>query len=121
MQDNRLENSKNMVKIAVAALEDKKGEDIRVIDISEVTSIGDYFVIATGTNSSQVQALVDNVQEQLYKAGYSTDKIEGYRSGSWVLLDYNDIIIHVFSKEDRVFYNLERIWRDGKDIEITEL
>lgn len=121
MEDKSLEISKEMVKIAVAALEDKKGEDIRVIDINNVSSIGDYFVIATGTNSSQVQALVDNVQEQLFKAGYSTDKIEGYRTGSWVLLDYNDIIIHVFSKEDRIFYNLERIWRDGKDVDITEL
>ena len=121
MQDNRLDNSKEMVKIAVAALEDKKGEDIRVIDISDVSVIADYFVLATGTNANQVQALVDNVQESLYKAGYETSKIEGYRTGSWVLLDYNDIIIHVFSKEDRLFYNLEKIWRDGKDVDVTEL
>lgn len=121
MDDKNLEISKEMVKIAVAALEDKKGEDVRVIDISTVSSIGDYFVIATGTNSNQVQALVDNVQEQLFKAGYSTDKIEGYRTGSWVLLDYGDIIIHIFSQEDRIFYNLERIWKDGKDVELTDL
>jgi ribosome-associated protein len=121
MADNKLEIAKEMVKIAVAALEDKKGEDIRVIDISNVTVIADYFIIANGSNTNQVQALVDNVQEALYKAGYETNKIEGYHTGAWVLLDYNDIIIHVFSKEDRLFYDLERIWRDGKTIDVANL
>jgi ribosome-associated protein len=110
--------SKEMVKIAVDALKDKKGEDLRIIDISKVSVIADYFIIANGNNVNQVQALVDNVQEQLYKAGYPDPRVEGYRSASWVLLDYNDVIIHVFSKEDRLFYDLERIWRDG--IEVSE-
>ena len=114
-------NAKEMVKIAVAALADKKGEEIRVIDISGVTVIADYFIIATGANSNQVQALVDNVQEELFKAGHEECKVEGYKTASWVLLDYNDIIIHVFSKEDRMFYDLERIWRDGKVIETDTL
>ncbi len=113
--------SKTMAKIAVAALEDKKGEDIRVIDISKVSVIADYFIIASGTNKNQVQALVDNVQDQLYKAGYSTDKIEGYNSGSWILLDYNDIVIHVFSEEDRMFYDLERMWKDGIKTDCSKL
>lgn len=121
MADNKLEIAKEMVKIAVAALDDKKGEDIRVIDISNVTVIADYFIIANGTNTNQVQALVDNVQEALFKAGYETSKIEGYHTGAWVLLDYNDIIIHVFSKDDRLFYDLERIWRDGKTVDIANL
>lgn len=113
--------SAKMCKIACDALEDKKAEDIRVIDISEVSVMADYFIIANGTNENQVKALVDNAQEELYKAGYEPKQIEGYRSANWVLLDYSDIIIHVFSKEDRLFYDLERIWRDGKDIDYKEL
>ena len=118
MADN---NIKDLVKIAVEALEEKKAEDVRIIDISGVTVIADYFIIATGNNVNQVKALVDNVQEALFKAGKEECRLEGYSSGSWVLLDYNDFIIHVFSKEDRLFYDLERIWRDGKVIESTEL
>ncbi len=109
--------SKEMAKIAYNALDDKKAEDITVIDITGVSVMADYFVIANGTNQNQVKALVDNVQEELYKAGYEPKQVEGYRSANWVLLDYNDIIVHVFSKEDRLFYDLERIWRDGKIIE----
>ena len=114
-------NAKEMVKTAVAALQDKKGEDIRVIDISGVTVIADYFIIASGSNPNQVQALVDNVEEQMYKAGYDDPRVEGYNTASWVLLDYNDVIVHVFSQDDRLFYDLERIWRDGENIDIAVL
>ena len=114
-------NAKEMVKTAVAALQDKKGEDIRVIDISGVTVIADYFIIASGSNPNQVQALVDNVKEQMYKAGYDDPRVEGYNTASWVLLDYNDVIVHVFSQDDRLFYDLERIWRDGKEIDVDSL
>lgn len=111
-------NSLDMVKLAVKALEDKKAEDIRVLDIREVSILADYFIIANGTNSNQIQALVDNVQEEFHKAGYTLKAREGYNSANWVLLDYNDIILHVFSKEDRLFYDLEHIWRDGKEVEL---
>ena len=114
-------NAKEMVKTAVAALQDKKGEDIRVIDISGVTVIADYFIIASGSNPNQVQALLDNVEEQMYKAGYDDPRVEGYNTASWVLLDYNDVIVHVFSQDDRLFYDLERIWRDGKEIDVDSL
>lgn len=114
-------NAKEMVKTAVAALQDKKGEDIRVIDISGVTVIADYFIIASGSNPNQVQALVDNVEEQMYKSGYDDPRVEGYNTASWVLLDYNDVIVHVFSQDDRLFYDLERIWRDGKEIDVDSL
>lgn len=114
-------NAKEMVKTAVAALQDKKGEDIRVIDISGVTVIADYFIIASGSNPNQVQALVDNVEEQMYKAGYDDPRVEGYNTASWVLLDYNDVIVNVFSQDDRLFYDLERIWRDGKEIDVDSL
>lgn len=116
-----MDRSKDMAKIACAALEEKKAEDIRVIDIHEITVLADYFIIANGNNRNQVQALVDNVQEALYKQGYESKQVEGYNTGSWILLDYGDIIIHVFSKEDRLFYDLERIWRDGKFVDVQSL
>lgn len=116
-----MRQSKEMAKIVFEALEDKKGEDIRVIDISEIATFADYFIIANGTNPAQVSAMVDNVEEFLEKKGYLPKRIEGQRNASWVLMDYTDIIVHIFSKEDRLFYDLERIWRDGKDISKEDL
>lgn len=113
--------SREMAKIACDALADKKGEDIRAIDISEISVLADYFIIANGASESQVRALVDNVEEQLDKAGVVTKQREGYGLGSWVLLDFGDIIVHVFDRENRLFYDLERIWSDGRTIAIDEL
>lgn len=114
------EQSIEMTKIALKALEDKKGEDIKVIDISEVSVLADYFIIASGTNRSQIQALTDSVEEQLGRADYLVKQIEGYDTANWILMDFGDIIVHIFDKENRLFYDLERIWRDGKKVEITE-
>lgn len=108
---------KIMAGIAIEALEDKKAEDIRVIDISGVSVLADYFIIATGTNTSQIQAMADEVEEKLGRAGHPMKQIEGYDHANWVLLDFGDIIVHIFDKENRLFYDLERIWRDGKSIE----
>ena len=116
-----MKQSKELVKIAVKALDDKKGEDIKIIDISNVSVLADYFIIATGTNTNQLQSMVDAVDEKLTEAGHHAKQIEGNRSSSWILMDYGDIIVHLFSKEDRLFYNLERIWTDGKKIEVDEL
>lgn len=116
-----MNQSKEMTKLVIGALEDKKAEDIRVIDISEVSVIADYFIIADGSNSNQVQALIDNVEETLGKKGYHPKQIEGYQSASWILMDYGDIIVHVFDKENRLFYDLERIWKDGTSINISEI
>lgn len=113
--------SKEMAKLAYQALSEKKAEDIRIIDISEISVIADYFIIASGSNANQLQAMQDSVDEQLYKAGYHVKQIEGNQRSSWILMDYSDIIVHIFSKEDRLFYDLERIWRDGKDIDPEEL
>ena len=115
------EESRKMAKLAVEALDDKKAEDITIIDISEVSVLADYFIIADGNNKNQVQAMVDNVQEELFKAGYEMKQMEGYREGNWILLDFGDIIIHIFDKENRLFYDLERIWKDGKEVSIEEL
>lgn len=109
-----------MAKIAYKALDEKKGIDIKVIDISKISTISDYFVIASASNTNQVQALVDNVTDELAKAGYNYRQIEGYNSGNWILIDYNDIIIHIFDTDSRVFYDLERIWSDGEVVEFDK-
>ena len=115
-------NAKEMVKLAYEALSDKKGSDIKIIDIRDVTVIADYFIIADGSNPNQVQAMADNVQEVLGKAGCECRQIEGYQNANWILLDYRDVIVHIFCLEDRLFYDLERIWRDGKTfVSIDEL
>ena len=108
-------------RLAVEALEEKKAEDIRIIDISTVSVLGDYFIIANGTNRSQIQALADKVQEKLAKAGYLCRQVEGYQTAGWVLLDFGDLIVHVFDAKNRLLYDLERIWRDGRRVELDEL
>ena len=110
--------SREMAKIACHALSDKKAEDVQVIDISEISVIADYFVIATGTSSTHVKALADEVEAQLDEAGISVSHVEGYRSNSWILLDYVDVVVHVFSDEAREYYDLERLWQDGEIIDI---
>lgn len=114
-------NSREIAKLAISALEDKKAEEIKTIDISEVSVIADYFIIANGSNRSQIQALSDHVEETLGKAGVPLRQIEGYQTANWVLLDFHDVIIHIFDKENRLFYDLERIWRDGKQIDSNTL
>lgn len=116
-----VEEIKKMAGLAIEALEDKKAEDIRVIDISEVSVLADYFLIASGKNRNQLQALADEVEEKLGRAGYPMKQSEGYDSANWILLDFGDIIIHLFDQENRLFYDLERIWRDGKQIDPESL
>lgn len=116
-----MSQSNEMVKTAVRALADKKAEDVRVIDIREISTIADFFVIADGSNANQLAAMKDAVEEELYKTGFRPRQIEGNAHSTWILMDYNDIIVHIFSKEDRLFYDLERMWTDGKQIDIDEL
>ena len=113
--------SREMAKTACRALSEKKAEDLRVIEISEISPLADYFIIATGSNTNQIQAMVDAVDEALTKQEHQVKQIEGNRNSSWVLMDYGDIIVHIFSQEDRLFYNLEKIWTDGKRIEVEDL
>lgn len=114
-------NAKELAKLVIDALEDKKAEDIKIIDISNVSVIADYFIIANGNNRNQVQALADNVDENCGRAGHSLRQMEGYDTANWILMDYSDVIVHIFSREDRLFYDLERIWRDGVFIEKNQL
>ena len=104
-----MNQSKQMARIAVKALEEKKALDLKIIDISDVSVVADYFIIVSGSNRNQVQALADNAEEMLGKEGFEPKQIEGYRFANWILMHYRDIIIHIFSEEDRLFYDLERI------------
>ena len=118
---SELKNSAEMAVLAIEALEDRKAGDIQIIDISEVSVLADYFIIAGGSNRSQIQALSDAVEEKLGKAGHPVKQIEGYDGAAWVLLDFGDVIVHVFDRDNRLLYDLQRIWNDGKQIEVQSL
>ncbi len=118
MTENR---AKTMAKMVIEALEDKKAVDIKVIDISDVSVLADYFIIANGTNRSQIQAMADAAQDKLGREGYLIKEVEGYNTANWVLLDFGDVIVHLFDEKDRLMYDLERIWRDGKQVDPESL
>ncbi len=111
-----MEHSKDLCKKVITTLEDKKAEDISIIDISDISVLADYFIIANGSNRSQIQAMCDNVEETLGRIGTPVRQIEGYDNANWILMDFGDIIVHIFDKENRLFYDLERIWSDGKKV-----
>lgn len=106
----------DLIKITEKAISEKKGEDIRILDIHDISSFADYFIIAAGSNKKQIQTIADNIEEKLKKIGTEPKGIEGYPEASWVLMDYGEFIVHIFSAEERLFYDLERIWKDGKEI-----
>ncbi|HIS31190.1 MAG TPA: ribosome silencing factor [Candidatus Limivivens intestinipullorum] len=112
---------KEMAKLACKALEDKKAEDIKTLNISKISVLADYFIIAGGTNRNQVQAMADNVEEVLGKAGYHPRQIEGYQNANWILMDYGDIVVHLFDKENRLFFDLEKVWADASVVKTEEL
>ena len=114
-------NTVDKVKEIYNAVDDKLGIDIKIINISKVSVLADYLIISGANNKSQVQAIVDNVIEKLDQQEVVVRHTEGYSTANWVLLDYGDIIVHVFNQEDRLFYDLERLWQDGNTIEIEEL
>ncbi len=104
-------------KLAAKAIDSKKGLDIKIIKIDDISSIADYFVIATGTSNTHVKTLADEVEYQLDQAGISVSGVEGQRNNTWILLDYIDVVVHVFSEEARDYYDLERLWEDGTVID----
>ena len=111
---------KELAILAAKALDEKKGKEISAIEITDITTLADYFVIATGSSNTQINALVDNVEKVLLEEA-EEDPLhrEGYRGGTWVLLDYGCIAVHVFNAEAREFYGLERLWRDGMPVDLT--
>lgn len=116
------QSPKELALMAAKALSEKKGREIQVLEISDLTTLADYFVMATGSSNTQINALVDNVEKVLTEqAGEEPLHREGYRGGTWVLLDYGCIAVHVFSAEAREFYGLERLWRDGKNVDLTSV
>lgn len=105
---------------AVHAADSKQAKEIRVLDLRDITSFADYFVVCSGSNSRQIQAIVDEVQLSLKKLGEHANSIEGYENAEWVLMDYGDYLIHVFSEKARTYYDLERLWRDAKVVDLVE-
>lgn len=114
-------DSYEMMKTAVKALDSKKAIDVKVLEIKNISVLADYLVICNGTSTSQIKALADECEYQLEQKGYTVDHREGMNNGGWVLLDYIDIIVHVYNNESRKFYDLERFWKDGQEIDINEI
>ena len=119
--EKQMNRSKEMAGLAVRALEDKKAADVKVLDIAAISTLADYFIIASGANRNQVQAMADNAEEILGRAGYHARGVEGYRNGNWILLDFGDIVIHLFDQANREFFSIDRLWRDGKEVDLHDL
>ena len=113
-------NEKEMVSIAVKALDNKQGKDIKVLRTADQTTLADYFVICNGTSNTQVRALADAVEEALTRAGEEPHHIEGHRGNQWTLMDYSAVVIHIFTEEGREFYGLERLWSDAEAVDTAE-
>lgn len=118
--DNREKESEVLARLAAQVLDEKKGEDVRILDLRKVHGApAEYFVIASGNVPSHVSALSDNVFEVIKKAtGVNPHKIEGYNNAEWILMDYFDVVIHIFQKEKRAFYRLDELWSDGEEIPV---
>ena len=109
------------LKVAVQAVDDKKGIDVVALDISTVASFADYFLLCTGESSRQIHAIADEIEQRLAAHGLRPTHVEGYTNAEWVLMDYVDLVIHIFSPQARAHYDLERLWRDGKPLDLTRL
>ena len=113
--------SRELAEIAVKALDSKKGKEIRLIRIDKITTLAEYFVICTGTSNTQINALCDAVEKELTEKGEEPLHREGYRDGTWVLLDYGCVVVHVFNDEARKFYSLEHLWADGEEVDLSAI
>ena len=106
-----------LAKQAARLLDSKKAERINMIKIDDISSLADYFLLATGISSTHVRALADEVEEYLKEKGKAPARVEGYRSNSWILLDYSEVVVHIFTQEARDFYDLDRLWADGEKVD----
>ena len=109
------------LRIAVNAADDKKANDLVILDISKITSFANYFLLCTGDSSRQMQAIADEVEKQLKASGIRPSHVEGYQNSEWILLDCMDLVVHIFSKNARAFYDLERLWRDAQKMDASLL
>jgi ribosome-associated protein len=107
-----------MWRVAVQAAEAKQAREIRVLDLRPITAFADYFVIASGSNTRQIQTIADEIEQQLKKSGERALSIEGYDNAEWVLMDFGDYLVHIFSEKARAYYDLERLWRDAKPLDL---
>ena len=112
------DNLEERMLLALHAASDKKALDIVLLDLREIATFTDHFLITSGANQRQVQAIADEVIDKLKKAGSPAARVEGYRTAEWILVDYGDFIVHVFEDKARKFYDLERLWREGKRVEL---
>lgn len=113
--------SLELTKLAVQILDKKKADKIEAIQVRDVTILADYFVIASATNSTHVKSLADELEFALKQLGRAPERIEGYQSANWIVLDYGDVVVHVFYEETRNYYNLEKLWSDGIRLDIAGL
>lgn len=112
--------SRELASMAVKLAAEKKTQDMRLLEVGKISIIADYFIIGTGGSAVQVHAICDHLKENLKKAGYYASRIEGYREGWWVVLDYGSVVIHIFQPESRDFYDLERLWSEAPRIDLEE-
>lgn len=110
-----------MVKVAYKAVDDKKGEDISVLNIGKITSMAEYFIITSASSERQVKAIANNVEDELEKLGIPVKGKEGHATSRWILLDYGDIMVHVFHNEERDFYSLDKLWKDASHVDVDNL
>lgn len=114
-------NSRELAEKIVKILDSKKGKDIIGIDIRELTTLGDYFLLATGTSIPHVKALEEEVEDTLAKEGLEPRRVEGAQTATWILMDYQDVILHIFTAETREFYNMERLWADAPRMDLSDI
>ncbi len=111
---------KELLFSAVQILDKKKGMDIKALEITEISSVADYFLLVTGTSSTHIRALADEVDEELSNLGVQPDHIEGKSTG-WILLDYKSVVVHIFTQSERELFNLEKLWSDAKEVDLRDL
>ena len=113
--------SKQLMEQIVKFADDKKAKNITVLDISEFTTLTDYFVICEGGSSTQIKAIVDEVEEKLSEQGIKVRGIEVFSTADWILMDYNDVVLHVFTEQSREFFNIENLWSDAKQVDVNKI
>jgi len=116
----RLVESAKLARMAALSADDKKGKDVRILDIRSISTVTDYFVICSGTSPTHVRAIADNVESKLSESGLRLHHMEGYQNGRWILLDFLDVVVHVMAPEERSFYNLERLWGDAPEVAFSQ-
>lgn len=113
-------DNREMIRVAVGAMADKKAVNVKVLHLEKLSDVADYFILCNGTSVTQIKAIADEVEVKLKEAGAELSHREGYSSGSWILLDYTSVIIHVFHPTARDYYNLEKLWADAEELDLTE-